>query len=198
MRTIPILPDCAGTPLCRETELPAVGDTEIWEIINITADAHPMHTHLTSFQVLDRTPFQAAGWINQYDALMLANGVLPGGGPPNQYNIRNADGAIGGNPAINSFLQLNKRRAPLPYEMGWKDTVITYPGEVTRIVVRWAPQDSPVTGVGAPAPGVNQYPFDPTALINGVGYVWHCHILDHEDNEMMRTYTVMPTRQTIE
>jgi spore coat protein A len=131
-------PDCpGGAAICRETELPAVGDTEIWEIINITADAHPMHTHLVSFQLLDRTPFQAAQWINQYDALLLANGVLPGGGPPNQYNVRNLDGAIGGNPAIGPFLQLNKRTLPLPYEAGWKDTVIAYPGEVTRIVVRW-------------------------------------------------------------
>jgi FtsP/CotA-like multicopper oxidase with cupredoxin domain len=54
-----------------------------------------------------------------------------------------------------------------------------------------------VTGAGAPTAGVNLYPFDPTTLINGVGYVWHCHILDHEDNEMMRTYTVMPTRQPV-
>ena len=172
-----------------------MGDTEIWEIINITADAHPMHTHLTSFQLLDRTPFNASKWINQYDALLLANGVLPGGGPPNQYNVRNADGAIGGNPAIGPFLQLNKRTVPLPYEMGWKDTVITYPGEVTRIVVRWAPQD--IAG-GRRHAGDNHYPFDPTALINGVGYVWHCHILDHEDNEMMRNYTVMSTRQIIQ
>jgi FtsP/CotA-like multicopper oxidase with cupredoxin domain len=46
-----------------------------------------------------------------------------------------------------------------------------------------------------PQAGSNTYPFNPTELINGVGYVWHCHILDHEDNEMMRNYTVMPTRQ---
>src|SRR5579859_6068952 len=32
-------------------------------------------------------------------------------------------------------------------------------------------------------PGQNVFPFDPTA---GPGYVWHCHILDHEDNDMMR------------
>jgi len=183
------------TELNRETELPAVGDTEIWEIINITADAHPMHTHLTSFRVLDRTPFQASGWINQYDALLLANGVLPGGGPPNQYNIRNADGAIGGNPAIGPSLQLNKQTLPLPYEQGWKDTVVTYPGEVTRIAIRWAPQDVPVGGVAA---GTNLYPFDPRSLIGGVGYVWHCHILDHEDNEMMRPYLVMTDRQPIQ
>ena len=54
-------PGCPGGVLCRETELPAVGDTEVWEIINITADAHPMHTHLVTFQILDRTPFLAAG-----------------------------------------------------------------------------------------------------------------------------------------
>jgi len=189
-------PGCPdGAVLCRETELPAVGDTEIWEIINITADAHPMHTHLVTFQILDRTPFMASPWINQYDAQLLANGVLPGGGPPNQYNIKNADGAIGGNPAIGPYLQLAKRRLPLPYERGWKDTAIMYPGEVTRIAVRWAPQDVPVGGVSA---GTNLYPFDPTELINGVGYVWHCHIVDHEDNEMMRNYTVGTARQLVQ
>lgn len=208
-------PGCpGGTGTCRETELPAVGDTEIWEIINITADAHPMHTHLVSFQILDRTPFKMSQWVKQYDALMLANGVLPGAGPPSPYNVRNADGAIGGNPAINAFLDLKKRTLPLPYEMGWKDTAVMYPGQVTRIAVRWATQDAPVVGtacgpcgtVSNPTPcaascvpgvGSNTYPFDPTALIGGVGYVWHCHILDHEDNEMMRNYTVMETRQPV-
>ncbi len=207
-----ILPGCT-TPLCRETELPAVGDTEIWEIINITADAHPMHTHLTSFQILDRTPFKASSWIAKYDSLMKSNGVLPGGGPPNSYNMKNADGAIGGNPAINSLLNLKARRLPMPYEMGWKDTVIAYPGEVTRIVVRWAPTDAPTTGPAcgacgtngisacapgcAPGEGSNLYPFDPTMLEGGVGYVWHCHIIDHEDNEMMRNYVVGTSRQPV-
>jgi spore coat protein A, manganese oxidase len=50
-------------------------------------------------------------------------------------------------------------------------------------VVRWAPLDVPVHGARA---GVNLYPFDPTV---GPGYVWHCHILDHEDNDMMRPYS---------
>lgn len=34
---------------------------------------------------------------------------------------------------------------------------------------------------------INLFPFDPTTE---PGYVWHCHILDHEDNEMMRPYKV--------
>ncbi len=194
-----IIPGSPTTPLGRETELPAIGDTEIWEIINITADAHPMHLHLTSFQVLDRTPFEATPWITLYDSLLLAWQPIPGHGPPNTYNVKNADGAIGGNPAINPFLKLDQRAGPLPYEMGWKDTVITYPGEVTRIAVRWATTDTPVGPYTPPvAPDYNNtYPFDPTALTNGVGYVWHCHIIDHEDNEMMRNYLVGKERQPI-
>jgi FtsP/CotA-like multicopper oxidase with cupredoxin domain len=54
-------------------------------------------------------------------------------------------------------------RPPEPWEMGWKDTVIAYPGEVTRVKAT----------------------FDIAGL-----YVWHCHILSHEDNEMMVPYCV--------
>jgi len=36
------------------TENPAVGDTEIWEVYNFTADAHPIHIHLVQFEVVDR------------------------------------------------------------------------------------------------------------------------------------------------
>lgn len=196
-------PGC-NTAACRETEIPAVGDTEIWEIINITADAHPMHTHLTSFQVLNRQVFDAAVWTAMYDGDLLANGVTPGNGPPWDYNARNSDGAIGGNPPLNPFL-LGAPILPLPSEIGWKDTVISYPGEVTRIAVRWATTELPATGAGAPVVGDNTYDdfpnggFDPTALVGGnVGYVWHCHIVDHEDNEMMRNYTVGSARQFIQ
>lgn len=69
--------------------------------------------------------------------------------------------------------------SPHPNELGWKDTVKMNPGEVTIIRVRFAPID-----------GSASYPFDATS---GPGYVWHCHILDHEDNEMMRPFEVKPT-----
>jgi FtsP/CotA-like multicopper oxidase with cupredoxin domain len=52
---------------------------------------------------------------------------------------------------------------PLPWETGYKDTVISYPGEITTLKAR----------------------FDMEGL-----YVWHCHIVEHEDNEMMRPYYV--------
>jgi FtsP/CotA-like multicopper oxidase with cupredoxin domain len=52
---------------------------------------------------------------------------------------------------------------PQPWELGFKDTVIAYPGEITRVKAL----------------------FDIAGL-----YVWHCHIVEHEDNEMMRPYVV--------
>ena len=72
---------------------------------------------------------------------------------------------------------------PAANEAGWKDTFIVMPGMVNRVLVRWAPTETAVNAVRA---GQNKFAFDPTL---GPGYIWHCHILDHEDNEMMRPYT---------
>ena len=58
-------------------------------------------------------------------------------------------------------------RPPEPWETGFKDTVTAYPGEVTRIRARF---DTPGQ------------------------FVWHCHIVEHEDNEMMRPYRVGPVQ----
>jgi bilirubin oxidase len=54
-------------------------------------------------------------------------------------------------------------RGPEPWESGFKDTVIAYPGEITRVKAK----------------------FDLAGR-----YVWHCHILEHEDNEMMRPFQI--------
>jgi FtsP/CotA-like multicopper oxidase with cupredoxin domain len=64
------------------------------------------------------------------------------------------------------------------------------PGEVTRLVVRWAPIDLPV----ATPPAQATYPFSPDG---GHGYVWHCHIIDHEDNEMMRPTSVIANPEAV-
>jgi FtsP/CotA-like multicopper oxidase with cupredoxin domain len=58
-------------------------------------------------------------------------------------------------------------RSPEAWESGFKDTVIAYPGEVTRLRAK----------------------FD-----NAGQYVWHCHIVEHEDNEMMRPYRIGPVQ----
>lgn len=187
------------------SELPRKGSIEVWEIINLTMDAHPMHTHLSQFQVLDRRPFDIDGAMGSnipggYAATWAAafgtgpaplpigcqyGQVCPGYGPPLPYKTPNADGAIGGNPAISPFL-IGAAAPPAPEEIGWKDTAKAFPGQVMRIVVRWNPTSTPLITNKSLA-GKNLYPFDPT---KGPGYVWHCHIIDHEDNEMMRPYKV--------
>ncbi|MEO7018675.1 MAG: multicopper oxidase domain-containing protein [Ktedonobacteraceae bacterium] len=183
------------------TEQPQVGSTEVWEIANLTQDAHPIHIHLIQFQLLNRQNFDVTNYRAQYDSQfpggtfegLLPDGTLglmnyapgvfiPGYGPPNPYLTPNADGAIGGIPAQTPFVQ-GDLVLPNANDVGWKDTIKMFPGMVTRIVIRWAPID---TKVGDVKPGQNLYVFDPT---EGPGYVWHCHIIDHEDNEMMRGYT---------
>ena len=161
------------------SELPREGDTEIWEMINLTADAHPIHLHLAQFQLINRESFDVRKYLATY-AQAYGGAVVNGFGPPNDYNVENGDGAVGGNPAVGSFLR-GPARPPEANEAGWKDTVVMRPGQVTRIAVRWAPIDLPTT-----TPAANlYYPFDPTGEFQR-GYVWHCHIIDHEDNEMMR------------
>jgi spore coat protein A len=112
------------------TEKPLLGSTEIWELVNLTDDTHPIHLHMVRFQILERRRFDSF----QY----MTTGTL-------RYT-----GAV---------------MAPDPSEMGWKDTVRVNAKTVTRIIV-------PFTGYAG-------------------RYVWHCHILEHEDNEMMRPYEVV-------
>jgi spore coat protein A len=112
------------------SEKPVLGTTEIWEFLNLTEDAHPIHLHLVRFQILDRRPLEIASYI--YDHKV----VFTGDAAPPDAN-----------------------------EAGWKDTVRVSPGASTRIIVKF----EGYTG----------------------HYVWHCHILEHEDNEMMRPYEIV-------
>ncbi len=166
------------------TEHPTEGTTELWQIINLTADAHPIHLHLVQFQVVSRQPFNVNNYNKAYNNAF--GGVfIPAFGPPLAYDVTNADGALGGNPAVTPFLQ-NGLKPPNPNERGWKDTHIVMPGEVTTSVVRFAPTALPLNAADTDL----VYGFDPSI---GPGYVWHCHIIDHEDNEMMRRYDILPS-----
>jgi FtsP/CotA-like multicopper oxidase with cupredoxin domain len=173
------------------SELPVEGTTEIWQIINTTMDAHPMHLHLTQFQLISRQPFDMDAWLAVYNSEFEGGEYIPAGGPPNDYFTPNSDGAVGGNPAVDSYL-MGSPNYPQNYEQGWKDVVKMFPGEVSTIIVRFAPQSKPLDA----DPEDLVYGFDPSL---GPGYVWHCHIVDHEDNEMMRPYMVQasPARSTI-
>ena len=138
---------------------PVLGTTEMWEIVNMTVDAHPIHLHLVQYQLLNRQKLNA----NRYaEAFEQANPVLP------------TDHYV----PVSPTPYLKGKPIPAdPNERGWKDTYRMNPGEVTRVLVRFAPQDE------TPA-----YAFDATAA---PGYVWHCHILEHEENDMMQRYELV-------
>ncbi|MDJ0735807.1 MAG: multicopper oxidase [Nostocaceae cyanobacterium] len=74
------------------------------------------------------------------------------------------DGSVGVGGILTGVVLGGDTRDPEPREQGWKDTVVALPGEVTRIIAKF----------DRPGP-----------------YVWHCHILSHEDHEMMRPYKVI-------
>ena len=129
-------------------QTPSAGTVEDWVYINMTGDTHPMHTHLFTFQVIGRTPFDVEAYQGRFGE---ATGV-PGGIDPTPY-------------ATGPMLP------PSPEERGFKDTVKANPGYFTTIRGRF---DLPV-GVTAPQT-----------------YVHHCHIVEHEDNDMMEKVTVVP------
>ncbi len=183
-------PTLAGGP----TELPVEGTTETFSIINISADAHPIHIHLLQWQLVSRQALDDVGYMTAYTGSFTGYnpadfpaglGYPGGGGSPFPYNTLNADGAIGGNPAVSPFL-LGAAIPANPEEMGWKDNVIVMPGEVTTFVVRVAPTDRSINAT----PSELIFPFDPS---QGPGYVWHCHIVDHEDMSMMRPLEILPS-----
>jgi FtsP/CotA-like multicopper oxidase with cupredoxin domain len=181
-------PITVGSDITGYSELPNEGATEIWEIVNTTADAHPIHLHLVQYQILSRQNFDVRKYMDAY-ADAYGGTIVDGFGPPNDYNVPNADGAVGGNPAVGRFLK-GLAKPPAANEAGWKDTAMMLPGQVTRIVVRWAPTSLPASTPAAAA----FYAFEPDG---GHGYVWHCHIVDHEDNEMMRPTSVMPNANAV-
>jgi hypothetical protein len=133
------------------------GQTQIWKITHNGVDTHFIHFHLFNVQVINRI-----GW----------------------------DGTV---------------RPPDFNEVGWKDTVRMNPLEITMVALQpikpappWPVRDSyRLFDVTAPLGGTTQFtnvnPFTaapantPNAVYNfGWEYVWHCHILGHEENDMMR------------
>ena len=136
-------------------EMPKQGTTEIWNWVNLTGDAHPMHPHLVKFQVYGRVPFNVAAFDAAWTA-WIAAGRNPATKPK----------------ALN--YATGPRRAPAPDEIGWKDTVKADIGVITQIVAKFdIPPGSEISA-------------------GGYEYVAHCHILEHEENEMMRPFRVVP------
>jgi hypothetical protein len=165
------------------TEFALVGSTEEWDLLNVfpaplfagdtDLNTHQIHIHLLEFQLLNRQAFDSGTYGEQW-------ALLNGHNPITSQIVLSP----------NEFLQ-GPVIPPAPYETGWKDTIQAPSGQVTRILVRWAPQETPAGGV---SPGQNQFPIDPTSFpdpIAGPGYVWHCHLVGHEDHDMMRQLVVV-------
>jgi spore coat protein A len=128
--------DYASSP----TEVVSAGSTEIWRIVNLTGDTHPIHFHLVNVQLLSRQPFDASNYA--------------------------------GTPTFTG-----KAVGPDPNERGWKETVRANPGEVTSVIAKF---DLPKAPFAVPQ----------SPRTTGAEYVWHCHILEHEEHDMMRPLIV--------
>ena len=181
------------------TEIPRVGTTEAWYFQNLTEDAHPIHIHLVEFQLEDRQTIDRDRFKAYWEKLNVNKDGIPGELPLDHPPIRvNVETAVDtGDGRVRDFLFdpsdttscahpdptsgcPSQAIPPSPQESGWKDVFIAPPFSVTRIRLRLAPQSVKESDL---FPGKNTFPFDPT---KGPGYVWHCHILDHEDSDMMR------------
>ncbi len=125
------------------TFFPTLHRPDIWRLINLTGDTHPIHVHLDAFQVLDRFP--AAVDVPDDGITTTATSATV-----------HIDQSI--DDGIPHALDDNER--------GLKDTVRVNPNEVVDIVV--------------------------TFKVFSGRYMYHCHILEHEDRDMTRPFVVMP------
>jgi spore coat protein A len=144
------------------TETPTVGDTQVWDFYNTTADTHPWHFHLVNVQVVGRGIFSTT---------------------------TDPTGAV--IPVFGSFTDLNGTpntlTDPNDNEKGWKETVRMNPGEVTRVIMKFdLPVLPNVMGKLSSTRFGNQYP---GKIVHE--YVHHCHILEHEEHDMMRPLLVL-------
>ncbi|KMS97311.1 hypothetical protein BVRB_6g156330 [Beta vulgaris subsp. vulgaris] len=131
------------------TEHPKVGSSEIWYVINLTEDNHPLHVHLGLFVV--REQIKLLDFDKFKDCMVDMNDAVK----------------------CNIHKHARGKKKPVPkHERGWKNVFKMMPGYATKIFVKFSYIHSN-----------NSYPFDAT---KEPGYVYHCHILDHEDNVMMR------------
>jgi spore coat protein A len=161
------------------TENPALDTTEEWEIWNVTGDAHPVHLHLVHFEILGReeivwdsnTSEDDRVIPNEDHATPAGNGTYLVNQPTVQHNSVAGTASTYGigfkimNPTATSG-DVSPPFNPSSYvENAPKDMVTALPDQVTRIKAK----------------------FDKLGR-----YVWHCHILSHEDHEMMRVLHVGP------
>ncbi len=167
-RTMPTV-DARGY---RPTEVPITenilqNQIEQWDIVNTTVDAHPMHLHQVAFQLINR---QAVNLFSPPDGYVVNNLGDSAYNPAFPLFPANGyiDAAAAAIYAPSQYAAVGPVIAPQAHEaLAMKDTVDCPPGYVTRILTT----------------------FD----ILGT-YVWHCHILSHEEHDMMRPFRVVAAK----
>src|SRR6266536_2510505 len=127
------------------TFFPVLGHWEVWQLINLTGDTHPIHIHLDPFHVLARHAITV---------------TVPEGGITNT----TTSALVRRGRSLDDELE----HAVDDNERGLKDTVRVNPNEIVELAVRFQ-------------------------AFSG-RYMYHCHILEHEDRDMMRPVVVMPER----
>ena len=126
------------------TFFPMLGRYEVWQLVNLTGDTHPIHLHLDPFQILSRRAIRyeiPEGGIGDRD---LTAAITLERDPDDKL-----DHTIDDN------------------ERGLKDTIRVNPNEIVEIAVRFTTYSG--------------------------RYMYHCHILEHEDRDMMRPIVTMPS-----
>ncbi|MFW2383885.1 MAG: multicopper oxidase domain-containing protein, partial [Acidimicrobiales bacterium] len=153
------------------TENPALDSTEEWEIWNVTGDAHPVHLHLVNFEILGRSEIVWDSATNDDDRVLDPDGVTapaPNGDGTYlviQPVVQHNDTLGTGFRIVNPTTGSLVPQPPEYVENAPKDMVTALPEQITRIKATF---DKPGR------------------------YVWHCHLLSHEDHEMMRVLHVGP------
>jgi len=125
------------------TFFPVLDRYEVWQLINLTSDTHPIHVHLDPFQILSRRPIRYQIPDHGIEDRALTAAVTL---------ERDPDDNLG------HTIDDNER--------GLKDTIRVNPSEIVEIAVRFTTYSG--------------------------RYMYHCHILEHEDRDMMRPFVTMP------
>jgi o-aminophenol oxidase len=125
------------------TFFPMLDEYEVWQLINLTSDTHPIHVHLDPFQILSRRPIRREIPEGGIEDLHLTAVVTLERDPDDE---------------LAHTIDDNER--------GLKDTIRVNPNEIVEIAVRFTTY--------------------------GGRYMYHCHILEHEDRDMMRPFVTMP------
>jgi len=125
------------------TFFPMLGGWEVWQLLNLSGDTHPIHIHLDPFHVLGRRPITV---------------TVPEGGIGDRAMTATVRLARDPDDELDHVVDAN--------EGGLKDTVRVNPNELVELAVRFT------TYAGR--------------------YMYHCHILEHEDRDMMRPIVIMP------